>query len=129
MPAAAIPVHRSQDEEDSMSSTLSQTSRTGLGAARAEPAANRAQRTRDEELRLAARVRRFAVQDRLFAFVTFSFAALVMVILGGILVSLFIEAWPALREYGPAFLVGGSWSPSDDVYGALIAIYGTVVTS
>ncbi len=100
-----------------------------MAATRADSMSDRAQRSRDEEQRLAARVRRFAVQDRLFVWITFSFAALVMLILGGILASLLREAWPALREYGPAFLVGSTWSPSDDVYGALIAIYGTVVTS
>ena len=79
--------------------------------------------------RFAERVRRFAAQDRLFAGVTFTFAALVLLIMAGLLVSLLIEAWPALREYGVGFLVGTTWSPADDVYGAVIAIYGTVVTS
>lgn len=78
---------------------------------------------------IAARVRRFAMQDRLFLAVTFSFAALVLAGLTGILVSLVIEAWPAIREYGPGFVVGTRWSPADDVYGAVIAIYGTLVTS
>ncbi len=79
--------------------------------------------------RFRERVRRFAVQDRLFAGVTFTFAALVLSIMAGLLVSLLIEAWPALREYGIGFLFGTTWSPADDVYGAVIAIYGTVVTS
>ena len=79
--------------------------------------------------RFAERVRRFAAQDRFFAGVTFTFAALVLLIMAGLLVSLLIEAWPALREYGIGFLFGTTWSPADDVYGAVIAIYGTVVTS
>ena len=111
-----------------MSTTMTQTAPARLGGVRTG-VADRAQRSRDEELLLAARVRRFSAQDRLFVFVTFSFAALVLVILGGILVSLLREAWPALREYGPAFLSGGTWSPADDVFGALIAIYGTLMTS
>jgi phosphate transport system permease protein len=78
---------------------------------------------------LAARVRRFAKQDRFFLGVTFSFAALVLAALMGILLSLFVEAWPALREYGFGFVTGTRWSPADDVYGAVIAIYGTLVTS
>ncbi len=78
---------------------------------------------------VAARVRRFATQDRLFLGVTFSFAALVLLGLTGILISLVIEAWPAFREYGIGFVTGTRWSPADDVYGAVIAIYGTVVTS
>jgi len=77
----------------------------------------------------AARVRTFARHDRIFLGVTFTFAALVLLGLMGILVSLVIEAWPALREYGPSFVIGTKWSPADDVYGAVIAIYGTLVTS
>ena len=83
----------------------------------------------DAEGVLRARVRRFAAQDRFFVWLTFSFAALVMLALVGILVSLLIEAWPALREYGPAFVAGTVWSPGRGEYGAAIAIYGTVVTS
>jgi len=78
---------------------------------------------------LAARVRRFAAQDRLFLVVTFSFAAVVLAGLMGILVALVIEAWPALREFGLAFFYGTTWSPTDDVYGAVISVYGTLVTS
>jgi len=76
-----------------------------------------------------ARIRRFSVQDRLFLWVTFSFAALVLVALMAILVSLIREAWPAFRAFGLEFFYGTTWSPSDDVYGAVIAIYGTLVTS
>lgn len=78
---------------------------------------------------IAARVRSFARQDSLFLGITFSFAALVLVGLAAILVSLVIEAWPALREFGFGFITGTRWSPADDVYGAVIAIYGTLVTS
>jgi phosphate transport system permease protein len=83
----------------------------------------------EAEQRFAQRVQRFALQDRLFAGVTFAFAALVLVTMGGLLASLVIEAWPALREFGVGFLWGTTWSPSDDVFGAVISIYGTAVTS
>jgi phosphate transport system permease protein len=78
---------------------------------------------------LAARVAKFAAQDRWFERTTLLFAALVLLAMIGILVSLLYEASPALREFGFGFLVGTTWSPSDDVYGAVIAIYGTLVTS
>ncbi len=78
---------------------------------------------------LAARVRRFAMQDRLFGGLTFCFAALVLLSLLGILVSLFIQAWPALSEFGISFLWGTTWSPSDNVFGAVIGVYGTLVSS
>ena len=47
----------------------------------------------------------------------------------GILVTLVYEAWPAIRTYGLGFLVGTVWSPADDEYGAIIAVYGTLITS
>jgi len=81
---------------------------------------------------LAEQVRRVAAfgwQDRLFKAVTFSFAALVMFALAGIMVSLIVNAWPALQEFGFGFLYGARWAPNEDVFGAVIAIYGTVVTS
>jgi phosphate transport system permease protein len=85
--------------------------------------------TSEQQRELAKRVARFAQQDSAFRWVTFSFALLVLLALAGILVSLLREAWPALREWGPAFLIGTTWSPTDDVYGAVIAIYGTLATS
>ena len=75
------------------------------------------------------RVRKFAAQDRLFAWVTFGFAAFVLFAMAAMLAALLIEAWPALREFGVGFLFGTTWSPADDVYGAVIAIYGTIVSS
>ncbi|MCD6672578.1 MAG: phosphate ABC transporter permease subunit PstC [Burkholderiaceae bacterium] len=76
-----------------------------------------------------SRGRRFAAQDRAFVAITRFFAALVLVALTGILVALVVEAWPALRTFGAGFLVGTTWSPADDVYGAVVAGYGTIATS
>jgi len=78
---------------------------------------------------LAARGRRFVAQDRLFHGVTLAFASLVMVALTGILVALAIEAWPALSSSGLAFFRGTVWSPARDVFGAVIPVYGTLMTS
>jgi phosphate transport system permease protein len=68
-------------------------------------------------------------QDSLFHAVTFSFAALVMLILTGIVLSLVVNAWPALEHFGPGFITRIEWDPVNQEYGALIAIAGTVVTS
>lgn len=78
---------------------------------------------------IAARVATFARADRWFERVTLTFAALVLLALAGLLASLLYEAWPAFRQFGLGFLTGTTWSPSDDRYGAVIAIYGTVATS
>jgi phosphate transport system permease protein len=53
----------------------------------------------------------------------------VLLMLGGIIVSLFIGAWPAFHEFGPGFITRVEWDPVNDQYGAAIAIVGTLTTS
>ena len=77
----------------------------------------------------AARIGTFKLQDTLFHQVTLAFAFLVLAALAGIMISLTIEAWPALKHFGPAFFWSNAWSVPEGKFGALIAIYGTVVTS
>ncbi|KAF0102043.1 MAG: phosphate transport system permease protein [bacterium] len=77
----------------------------------------------------AEQVRKFKLQDFLFHQVTLAFAFLVLAALVGILISLAMEALPVFRESGPAFLWTNVWNVPEDQYGALSAIYGTVVTS
>jgi phosphate transport system permease protein len=101
------------------SSTVGQTMKRDAGAAHSETT----------QARIAARVATFARADRWFERTTMLFAALVLLALAGLLASLVIQAWPALRQFGAGFLWGTTWSPSDDVYGAVIAIYGTLMTS
>ncbi len=68
-------------------------------------------------------------QDLLFHAITFGFAALVLLILVGIIVSLVVGAWPALQHFGPGFITRVEWDPVNNEYGAMIAIAGTVITS
>jgi phosphate transport system permease protein len=68
-------------------------------------------------------------QDFLFHKLTLGFAALVLLILVGIIGSLVVGAWPALSHFGPGFITRIEWDPVNNEYGALIAIAGTVVTS
>ena len=65
----------------------------------------------------------------LFHNLTRLFAALTFLLLLGIIISLFIGAWPTLKTLGLSFLTRSEWNPPMDNYGALIAIYGTLVTS
>jgi phosphate transport system permease protein len=60
---------------------------------------------------------------------TLSFAALVLVVLLGIIASLFLRAIPAMQEFGFAFITTIEWDPVNDKYGGLIAIVGTLATS
>ena len=46
-----------------------------------------------------------AIGDVVFRALTFGFALLVLLILGGVIVALIDGAWPALRTFGFAFVV------------------------
>jgi len=67
--------------------------------------------------------------DPAFRGATLLFALLVLVILGGVIVSLVEGAVPALRHFGWSFLASDSWNPVTEKFGALAAIYGTLATS
>ena len=70
-----------------------------------------------------------AIGDGVFHTLTFLFAALVLLILGGVVVALIAGAWPALHTFGLAFVVTEMWNPVTKEFGALGPIYGTLVTS
>ena len=67
--------------------------------------------------------------DLLFAGVTKAFAFLVLALLLGILASLVIGSLPAIRKFGFAFLTTTDWDPVEGQFGALVPIYGTLVSS
>ena len=67
--------------------------------------------------------------DRLFALMAKGAALLTLTLLMAIMVTLFIGAWPAIKEFGPGFLTSAVWDPVQNKYGGLVMIYGTVVTS
>src|SRR5581483_1312615 len=67
--------------------------------------------------------------DKLFRILTRACALAVLGILGAVLLSLFFGAWPALSTFGLNFFVTESWNPVTEKFGALPAIYGTLVTS
>lgn len=77
----------------------------------------------------ASRVAVFRRQDSLFHGVTQFFALLVLLSLVGVLVSLGIEAYPALSAFGAPFFWSNVWNVPDEQFGALISIYGTLATS
>jgi phosphate transport system permease protein len=76
-------------------------------------------------------LRAFKLGDISFYWITRASAISVLLVLGGIILSLFVGAWPAIKEYGIPFLWTQRWAPSADppVLGALGPIYGTLVTS
>jgi phosphate transport system permease protein len=67
--------------------------------------------------------------DIVFAWLARGAALLTLLVLVGIIVSLFIGAWPAIEEFGLPFLWTAEWDPVKDRYGGLVMIYGTLATS
>ncbi|MGI4717177.1 MAG: phosphate ABC transporter permease subunit PstC [Janthinobacterium lividum] len=74
-------------------------------------------------------MRKQRIQDFFFHKITLLFAASVLLVLLGIIVSLAIGAAPALKEFGAAFVTRVEWDPVGDQFGAMIAIWGTLATS
>src|SRR6201993_1045235 len=69
------------------------------------------------------------LRERAFRAATFGAAALVLLLLGGVAVSLLIGSWPAFSHFKLDFLTREIWNPVTDEYGALAPVYGTLVTS
>jgi phosphate transport system permease protein len=78
------------------------------------------------EPRHAARQR---LGERVFRGATLAAAVLVLLLLGGVAVSLLKGAWPALSHFKLEFLTRQIWNPVTEKFGALAPIYGTLVTS
>ena len=67
--------------------------------------------------------------DRVFRATAAASAVLVLVLLAALLVQLGAGSASAWREFGPGFLIGTEWDPVRNVYGALPAITGTLLTT
>src|ERR1700730_7466219 len=72
---------------------------------------------------------RLRLGDAVFHLLTRAAAMGVLVILGGVILSLFIGSLPAFRAFGFNFLIEERWNPVTERFGALAPIYGTLVTS
>ncbi len=69
------------------------------------------------------------LQDAIFHRLTQSFSLLVLVALVGIIVSLFINAWPTFAKFGAHFLWYVEWDIVNEEFGAAISIVGTVLSA
>ncbi len=67
--------------------------------------------------------------DWLFFNLTRLFAVITLLMLVGVVLSLTWSAWPSIKEFGFGFLVSSEWNPPAERFGALVPIYGTLVTS
>ncbi len=67
--------------------------------------------------------------ERLFSGTVMGMGLLVLAILGAIIVMLAVGAWPAFRTFGIGFLWNPVWDSVNNVYGAGIMVYGTLLSS
>ncbi|MBN8873601.1 MAG: phosphate ABC transporter permease subunit PstC [Rhodospirillales bacterium] len=80
--------------------------------------------------RSAARTRRTPhLGDALFAGAARFAGVFVLVLLGAIIVVLALGGLQAFHAFGPFFLISADWDPVQNVYGAAVPIFGTLVTS
>jgi phosphate transport system permease protein len=74
-------------------------------------------------------LRNNALMDAAFRNITRLFAFLVFSLLAAIIVSLLVGSMPSIDKFGIDFLWNDKWDPVKEEFGALVPIYGTLVTS
>jgi phosphate transport system permease protein len=79
--------------------------------------------------RMLSVARKQRLQDMVFHRLTQLFSLLVLVALMGIIVSLFINAWPAFQKFGARFVWYVEWDIVNEEFGAAIAIVGTLASA
>ncbi len=67
--------------------------------------------------------------DFLFEWMTFAFAAVVLLLVGAMFSQMVRNSLASIEAFGLAFLYTETWSPPNRTFGALAFIYGTVVSS
>jgi phosphate transport system permease protein len=72
---------------------------------------------------------RTAIAEKLFSSGTRLSALVVFLAVVGTLIALFLGARPALFKFGVGFLYSTDWNPVTEKFGALVAIFGTLITS
>ena len=67
--------------------------------------------------------------DMIFSAAAHAAGVFVLLLLGAIIVLLFLGGLPAFRAAGPGFLFSPAWNPVTERFGALVPVYGTLVSS
>jgi phosphate transport system permease protein len=70
-----------------------------------------------------------ATGDRIYRIVITGMAVCVPLLLGFVAFEVFAAAWPAFKTFGLGFLADDHWDVMNRQFGALPAIYGTIVSS
>jgi phosphate transport system permease protein len=67
--------------------------------------------------------------ESVFRGITASFAALILLVAGAVVLELIIYSLPAFKSFGFKFLISSEWDPVQQLFGALPFIWGTFYTS
>jgi phosphate transport system permease protein len=81
------------------------------------------------DARLAKALIGFKRRDNALHLLTLAAAWAVLLLLGGVIAALVVGSLPAVRAFGLNFLTTEAWNPVTEKFGAMAAVYGTVVTS
>jgi phosphate transport system permease protein len=69
------------------------------------------------------------IADRSFRRACQAFSWLTVIGIAFVVARIILTGVPAMREYGPGFLIGTTWDPNKDAYGILPEIWGTLYSS
>ncbi len=69
------------------------------------------------------------IGDKLFKAALLAASAAIPLLVAAIVYMMIDNSMPTLRRFGVDFLYGSEWRPSEEVFGALPFIYGTIVSS
>ncbi len=67
--------------------------------------------------------------DAIFAAIARCSGGFVLVLLGSLIVILFLGGLQAFMKFGPGFVISAEWNPVTENFGALVSIFGTLVTA
>ena len=98
-------------------------------AAAMKPTLTTASHTDLPSASMVAVAKKQRLHDAIFHRLTQTFSLLVLVALVGIIVSLFINAWPTFAKFGAHFLWYVEWDIINEEFGAAISIVGTVLSA
>lgn len=69
------------------------------------------------------------IGDFIFEWACRGAGVFVLLLLGAIIIELFIAGLPAFQAFGVGFIWSTDWDPVQEVFGAGVSIYGTIVTA
>jgi len=74
-------------------------------------------------------MRSIRFNEGLFKWLMTNSAVLLILLLGGILITLLIGSWPVMKHSGFGFLYGSNWDANAEKFGSLPFLVGTVLTA